>query len=95
MDRKGKMSYATGAMKMALTRIGNSQGIILPKPFLAQLGLRDEVDVTLNSDSIVLRKPQQRLREGWAEASKALAVSGEDELVWPEFANADDADLRW
>jgi antitoxin MazE len=95
MDNEEEMDYTMSAMKMALTRIGNSQGIILPKPFLAQLGLRDDVDVTLNPDSIVLRKPQQRPREGWAEASKALAAAGEDTLVWPGFANADDADLAW
>lgn len=34
-------------------------------------------------------------RIGWAEASKALAAVGEDELVWPDFPNEADADWTW
>jgi antitoxin MazE len=42
------------------------------------------------------RKPvKQRPRDGWAEASRKIAEDGDDNLVWPEFPNADDAALRW
>lgn len=34
-------------------------------------------------------------RVEWAEASRAIAMSGDDALVWPEFANADDVTLEW
>jgi putative addiction module component (TIGR02574 family) len=34
-------------------------------------------------------------RAGWAEAAKALAVHGGDELVLGEFPNDGDAELRW
>jgi len=82
-------------MKAPIHRIGNSHGVIIPKPFLAEIGLTTEVEMTLERDAIVLRKPRLSVREGWAEASKALAATGDDALIWPEFANADDADLRW
>ena len=37
-------------------------------------------------------EPEIRLpRAGWADASRALAEAGDDALVWPEFANDDDA----
>jgi len=36
-----------------------------------------------------------RPRAGWAEAFRKIAEAGDDKLVWPEFSNADDADLSW
>jgi antitoxin MazE len=75
--------------------MGNSQGVLIPKPVLAQLGLEDEVEMEVENDAIVLRRPKHRAREGWAEASQALAESGNDTLVMGEFPNADDAELKW
>lgn len=82
-------------MKIAIRRMGNSQGLIIPKPVLTQLDLDSEVEMSIERDAIVLRKPRKNVREGWAEASEAIAASGDDSLVWPEFGNAGDAELRW
>jgi antitoxin MazE len=82
-------------MKTAIRRMGNSQGVLIPKPILAQLGLEDEVEMEVENDAIVLRRPQKKAREGWAEASKAVAEAEDDVLVMGEFANADDAELVW
>jgi len=75
--------------------MGNSQGVLIPKPILAQLGLEDEVEMEVENDAIVLRKPQKKARQGWADASKAIAHAGDDELVMGEFPNVDDAELSW
>ena len=83
------------AMKMAIRRMGNSRGVIIPKPVLAQLGLQDEAEMVVEKDCILLRRPQKRAREGWAEASQKIAAEREDKLVWPEFANEADAELQW
>lgn len=82
-------------MKIAIRRMGNSQGVIIPKPVLAQVGLEDEAEMVIEKDCIVLRRPQIRAREGWAEASQRIAARDDDELVWPTFANEGDADLQW
>jgi len=82
-------------VRTSLHRIGNSQGVIIPKPLLAQLGLVGEVDLSVEHDKIVLRKVRPAVRAGWAEDSKAIAAAGDDRLVWPEFGNADDGDLVW
>lgn len=82
-------------MKIAIRRMGNSQGLIIPKPVLTQLGLDSEVEMSIERDAIVLRKPRKNVREGWAEASQAIAASGDDKLVWPESGNAGDAELTW
>lgn len=82
-------------MKAAIRKLGNSQGVIIPKPILAQVGLVDEAVMTIENDALVLRPVRQSRRDGWAEASRRIADSGDDALVWPEFANADDARLKW
>ena len=82
-------------MKTTIRRMGNSQGVLIPKPVLAQLGLVDEAEMTIEEDAIVLRRPRKRTREGWAESSRALAAHGDDELVMGEFGNADDEALAW
>jgi len=75
--------------------MGNSQGVIIPKPILAQVGLEEEAEMVVEKDCIVLRRPRKNVREGWAEASRRIAAAGDDALVWPEFQNVDDADLQW
>ena len=82
-------------MKTALHRIGNSQGVIIPKPLLAQIGLSGEVEMSVERDAIVLRRPARSPREGWAEDARALVDAGDADLVWPEFANTGDRDLTW
>jgi len=84
-----------GAMKTAIRKMGNSQGVLIPKPFLAQLGLDDAVEMDIENDTIVLRRPAKPTRVGWADASKAIAAAGDDELVLGEFSNVDDAELAW
>jgi antitoxin MazE len=75
--------------------MGNSQGVIIPKPVLIQLGLDSEAEMSIERDAIVLRRPRKSVREGWAKASKAIAASGDDGLVWPEFGNAEDSEMAW
>jgi antitoxin MazE len=82
-------------MRTTIRKFGNSQGVLIPKPFLAQLGLESEIEMDVEADTIVLRKPRGKAREGWAEASKAVAASGEDALVLSDFGNADDEALEW
>ena len=82
-------------MKITIRKMGNSQGVIIPKPVLAQVGLEDEAEMVVEKDCIVLRRPTDKVREGWAEASRKIAAEHDDELVWPEFANEADADLQW
>lgn len=82
-------------MKTTIRRMGNSQGVLIPKPLLAQLGLEDEVEMEVEDDALVIRRPQKKAREGWAEASKSVAAAGDDAPVMGEFGNADDAEIVW
>jgi antitoxin MazE len=85
------------AMHVNIRQIGNSQGVVIPKPVLAQLGLDASVGVemTIEDGALVLRRSASPVRTGWAEAARRIAKEGEDELVMGEFGNAEDAELVW
>ncbi len=55
-------------MKTCIVRIGNSQGILIPQPLLEQSGLRGEVEISAQGDSLIIR-PARKPRIGWATAS--------------------------
>lgn len=82
-------------MKTAIRPMGNSHGVLIPKPILAQVGMTDLATMTVEDGAIVLRPAQRDPREGWADASRRLAASGNDALVWPEFGNDDDGQMQW
>ncbi|MFE8645366.1 hypothetical protein ACFX58_09815 [Sphingomonas sp. NCPPB 2930] len=84
-------------MEIAIRKIGNSRGVVLPKPLLAQAGLEDEsiAHIALENGTIVLSKPAKAVRAGWSEAAAALAAGGGDALLMGEFGNAGDSELDW
>ena len=85
------------AAHISIRRIGNSQGVVIPKPVLAQLGLDATagVEMTIEDGALVLRRPASPARTGWAEAARRIAEAGDDELVMGEFGNAEDSELVW
>jgi antitoxin MazE len=81
-------------MRVTLRKMGNSSGVIIPKPFLAEIGAAQAVEMSLEDGRIVIEADKRAPRFGWAEASRGLALD-EEGLVWPEFGNADDETLEW
>ena len=82
-------------MEVTIRKMGNSQGVLIPKPILAQLGLEGVADLQVRDGVIEIRAVQRNPRAGWAADASRLASGGDDAPVWPEFANADDSDLTW
>lgn len=84
-------------MRTQVRRMGNSSGVIIPKPVLNHLGIAagDDLDLALEGDRVVLIPVRSCPRVGWADAARAVAQAGDDALVWPEFPNTDDAELEW
>ena len=85
------------AMHLSIRQIGNSQGVVIPKPVLAQLGMDAQagVEMTVEDGALVLRRPASLVRAGWAEAARDISEVGDDELVMGEFGNAEDSELVW
>jgi antitoxin MazE len=84
-------------MEIAIRSIGNSKGVVLPKPFLAQAGLDGQATaiIEVENGAIVLRKPAKSVRAGWAAAAAALSANGGDSLLMGEFGNSEDEGLSW
>jgi len=82
-------------MQVAIRTMGNSKGLLIPKPILEQTGLLDAADLQVVDGVIEIRPIKRNLREGWAADSARLAQLKDDSPLWPEFANADDATLQW
>ncbi len=82
-------------MQVAIRTMGNSRGVLIPKPILEQTGLLDAADLQVKNGVIEIRPLKRNPRQGWAADSQRIAQAGDDALVWPEFANADDKDLKW
>lgn len=82
-------------MHVSIRKMGNSQGVLIPKPILAQVGLEEVADLRVNNGVIEIRPVKRNLREDWAKDSQRIAAAGDDALVWPEFGNEGDAELVW
>lgn len=82
-------------MEVMIRNIGNSKGVVPPKPLLAQVGPDDSAvaEVAIEQGAIVLRKPAQPVRAGRAQAAQAVAQAGGDTLLLGEFGNAQDDEL--
>ena len=84
-------------MKINIIRIGNSQGIRIPKILLDQSGLGKEVELEVEDQKIVIR-PASRSRQGWDEKFKRMAESGDDRLIdegLPIETQFDRGDWEW
>jgi antitoxin MazE len=82
-------------LEVAIRKMGNSQGVLIPKPILAQLGLEGSADLQVRDGVIEIRPVNRNPREGWADDARRLAAQGDDALAWPEVANAGDDELVW
>ena len=67
-------------MKTTLVKIGNSQGIRIPKPILEQCGLRDEVEIEVQDQELVIRSAHQ-VRQNWDSAFEKMARLADDTLL--------------
>ena len=84
-------------MRTRIIRIGNSQGIRIPKLYLQQSGLSEEVELEVQDKEIVIRSPQHP-RQGWSEAFCVMAQHGDDKLIDGENLNQsdwDDEEWQW
>ncbi len=78
-------------MKTKIIRIGNSQGVRIPKPLLDEAGLGDEVELRVTDRGLSLERLVP-IREGWAEAAAELS---EREEVGDDTFTPTDFDAEW
>jgi antitoxin MazE len=67
-------------MRARIIKIGNSQGLRIPKPILEQTGIMDDVEIEVEKNKIIIR-PVKNVREGWNDAFKLMGEKGDDEPI--------------
>ena len=67
-------------IKTRIVKIGNSQGIRIPKLLLEQSGIHEEVEIEVQGDCLTIRTAQ-RCRAGWDSAFAAMAENQDDVLL--------------
>lgn len=74
----------TQSIKTRLVKIGNSQGIRIPKVLLDQVGLTNEIELEVQGDHLVLRAAR-RSRQGWDAQFQTMAAQHDDHLLDPDM----------
>ena len=67
-------------MRARIIKIGNSQGIRIPKPLLQQVGIGEDVELAIEDKRIIIL-PVSKPRENWDAAFKQMAATGDDALL--------------
>lgn len=85
-------------MRSVIRRLGNSQGVSIPKRVLDEAGLAIDspVEMSVDGESIVLRKIAVDRRAGWADDAILAAADGDDvEWLAAELDAKSRSELTW
>lgn len=85
------------ATRSRIVKIGNSQGVRIPKPLLEQAGLHGEVDLEAQDGKLVIRNVMHP-RDGWAEQFKVMGHREDERLPdWDGIgaAHFDENEWEW
>lgn len=88
------MPSSWNSLRARIVRIGNSQGVRLPKLLLEQAGLGDEVELTAEAGQIIIAAPRVA-RAGWADAAARLHAANEDRVGSGIATAFDDTEWEW
>jgi len=80
-------------MLASVVQIGNSRGIRLPKRIFHELKIKDEVELIINKDKLIIKGVKKRPRQGWSEAFTKCSAGKAEKLLLPE--NIDDKTFEW
>jgi antitoxin MazE len=84
-------------MRARVVKIGNSQGVRIPKPLLEQTGIIGDVELEVDQNQIIIR-PVLNPRAGWDDAFIAMAEDNDDVLLDGEASlthSWDDEEWQW
>ncbi len=83
-------------MKATLIPIGNSRGVRIPKPFIEQCGLTEQVEIDVKDRMILIHSPRQP-RVGWDKAFARMARLNDDKLLDSQHTSTrwDDEEWQW
>ncbi|HEX8650410.1 MAG TPA: hypothetical protein VF708_06190 [Pyrinomonadaceae bacterium] len=84
-------------MKTRIVKIGNSQGVHIPKLLSERNKLAEEVELEAEDDRIIIRSTKHP-RKDWETAFRTMAERGDDALLDNNLltqARWDEAEWQW
>jgi antitoxin MazE len=84
-------------MRTRIVKIGNSQGVRIPKLLLERSNLAEEVELEAEDDRIIIRSTKQP-RHDWEHAFRLMAERGDDSLLdsgSPAQTQWDEDEWQW
>lgn len=81
-------------MKATIIKIGNSQGLRIPKPVIEQCGFHQEVELEVQDNALII-KPASHPRQSWEKSFQAMAQNGDDRLNDLPESKWDEEDWEW
>lgn len=84
-------------MQTRIIRVGNSQGIVLPKKLLQQYHLSGEVDLRATPDGLLITPVLRPARQDWDARFAAATAAGEEpeKEMLEGFADASEDEWTW
>jgi antitoxin MazE len=82
------------AIKSRIVRVGNSQGIRIPKTMLEQSGIVENVEIEVKNNQIVITAAK-KARAGWSEAFAQMVINGDEEPMLDVQNSWDDTEWEW
>ena len=82
-------------MRTRIVKIGDAQGVKVPKWLMEEAGLGDDVELRVVDTGLLIERAAQT-REGWAEPADRMHTRGEDVLLdEPSLTDFDDSGWVW
>lgn len=81
-------------MKATIIKIGNSQGLRIPKPIIKQCGFNKEVELEVHDNELII-KPATHSRQDWGKAFMTMAQNGDDKFVETPETNWSEEEWEW
>jgi antitoxin MazE len=81
-------------IKSRIVRVGNSQGIRIPKTMLEQSGISENVEIEVKDNQIVI-KAATKARDGWSEAFAQMVSNGDEEALLDVTNSWDETEWEW
>lgn len=81
-------------MKAELIKIGNSQGLRIPKPVIEQCGFKHTVNLQIKGHSLII-SPDTDVRKNWEQAFQKMSDQEDDKLLLENVKSNSFDDEEW
>lgn len=81
-------------MKASIIKIGNSQGVRIPKPILDQCGFKKEVELEVINNELIVKASKSR-RKNWEIFFKKMSENKDDQLLDSMSTEWENEEWEW